>query len=130
MSDCKVTDPDMPVPLPITTSPIKSVPTGEVARALASIQNQETVSILQDEWWRRQGDIHSNIPWIISFIIARLVMYDTGLAGDLALNLWFIVGFPCFVWTSFPRKCYEYFRRLPSDKGYLGRLKLSVQASG
>ena len=44
-------------------------------------------------------------------------MYDTGLTGDLSSTLWFIVGFPWFVCTSFPRQCYESQRRLPSNKG-------------
>ena len=48
-SDCKLADPDMPAPPPSTTAPRKSVPTGQVARALAVIQDQETGSIFQDE---------------------------------------------------------------------------------
>ena len=44
-------------------------------------------------------------------------MYDTGLAGDLASTLWFIVGFTWFICTSLPRQCYESCSRLPSDKG-------------
>ena len=116
-ADCNLEDTDMPDPPLITTSTSKSVPTGQVSRDLAASQDQEMGSILQAEWWRFQGDIHSDIPSLISFIIASLAMYDTGLTGDLSLTLWFIVGFPWYIWTWFPRQCYESWRRLPSEKG-------------
>ena len=48
-ADCNLEDPDMPAPPTITTVPSESVPTGQVARALAAIQDQETGSIFQDE---------------------------------------------------------------------------------
>ena len=48
-ADCNLAEPDTTVPPSSTTSPSKSVPTGQTARDLAAIQDQETGSIFQDE---------------------------------------------------------------------------------
>ena len=48
-ADCKLADTDMPDPPPRTTAPSNSVPTGQVAKALSAIQDQETGSIFQYE---------------------------------------------------------------------------------
>ena len=49
LDNYKLAEPDIPAPPLSTTSPSKSVPTGQVARYLAAIQDQETGSIFQYE---------------------------------------------------------------------------------